>query len=201
MQDGFFPVGPIFFEEELAVLRRGAFSERPIKGPNGPVNVSAEALMHRVNVAEGGGIEKDGVPGGFGAARLGIALEGEIGSKPGRINKIVEPREIFQKIRGEKGGSGEDDEFGLKFRIAGEDAGAAARLGDATHHLAGANVCADVFEEATGDPAVAFRPGERAIFFGLAGRKIVNAGPCGGIARERAVVVAASVIHVPVQKA
>ncbi len=90
VQDGFFPVGPISFKEELAVLRRGTFSERPIEGPNRAVNVSAEALMHRVNVAEGGGIEKDGVPGRFGAARLGIAIEGEIGSKPGRIDKIVE---------------------------------------------------------------------------------------------------------------
>jgi len=31
-------------------------------------------------------------------------------------------------------------------------------------HLVGATVCANAFEEATGDPAVAFRPGERALF-------------------------------------
>src|SRR5258708_15357741 len=39
VQDGFFPVGPIFFEEELAVLRRGTFSERPVKRPNRAINV------------------------------------------------------------------------------------------------------------------------------------------------------------------
>ena len=36
---------------------------------------------------------------------------------------------------------------------------------DAADHLICADVFADAFEEAAGDPAVAFGPGERAFFF------------------------------------
>jgi len=66
--------------------------------------------------------------------------------------------------------------------------------------LVGANVCSDAFEETAGNPAVAFGPGERAFFFGFTGRKIVNSGPGRSVARERAVVVAASVVCVPVER-
>ena len=201
VEDGFFPVGPVFLEEKLAVLRRRAFGESPVKRPDGAVHVGTEALVHGVHVAKRGGIEEDGVPGRIGAAGFWIAIEGEIGGEPRGIDKIVEARKIFEEIRRKEGGRGEDDEFGLKLGVAGEDADAAARLGDAVDHLAGADVCADAFEEAASNPAVAFGPGERAFFLGLAGRKIVNAGPGGSAARERAVIVAAGVVHIPVQQA
>src|SRR5438132_13185649 len=69
VKNGFLPVGPILFEEKLAVLRRSALREGPVKGPDGAVYVCAQALVHRVDGAEGGGVEEDGVAGGFGAAR------------------------------------------------------------------------------------------------------------------------------------
>jgi len=116
------------------------------------------------------------------------------------VDKIAEARKIFQKIRSEKSGRGEDDELGLKLHFASEEACAAARLRDAVHHLGGANVFADAFEEAARDPAVAFGPGERAFFLGLAGRKIMNACPGRSVARKRAVIVAAGIVYVPVQK-
>ena len=52
---------------------------------------------------------------------------------------------------------------------------------NAMHHLVGADVFADAFKETTRDPAVAFRPGERAFFFGFARGEIVNAGPRGRV--------------------
>ena len=54
VENGFFPVGPIFFEEKLAVLRGCTFGEGPIKGPDSAVDVGAEALVHGVDVAKGG---------------------------------------------------------------------------------------------------------------------------------------------------
>ena len=41
LENSFFPVGPIFLEEELAVLSRGAFGEGPIKCPDRAVYVRA----------------------------------------------------------------------------------------------------------------------------------------------------------------
>src|SRR4029077_11676741 len=119
-------------------------------------------------------------------AGVWIAIEGEIGCEPGGIDKIVEAGKIFEEIRSKESGSGEDDEFGLELGVAGEDAGAAARLRDAMNHLAGADIGADTFEEAASDPAVAFGPGERAFFLGLARRKIMDAGPRGSVTGERA---------------
>jgi hypothetical protein len=63
-----------------------------------------------------------------------------------------------------------------------------------------ADVLADAFEQAAGDPAVAFGPGERAFFFLFARREIVNASPRGCVFGEGAVVVAAGVVHVPVDE-
>ena len=45
MENGFFPVGPIFFEEKLAVLRGCAFGESPVKSPDGAVHVGATGSM------------------------------------------------------------------------------------------------------------------------------------------------------------
>ena len=56
VKNGFLPVGPILFEEKLAVLRRSALREGPVKGSDGAVYVCAQALVHRVDVAECGGI-------------------------------------------------------------------------------------------------------------------------------------------------
>jgi len=159
VENGFLPIGPIFFEEKLAVLRGGAFGESPVKSPDGAVDVGTQALVHGVDVAERGRVEKDGVPGRFGAAGFGIAIEGEVGGEPGGIDEIAEARKILEKIRGKKGGGGEDDKFGLKFGFPREDACATARLRDAVNHLAGVDVRADAFEEPARDPAIAFRPG------------------------------------------
>src|SRR5258708_19856253 len=74
-------------------------------------------------------------------------------------------------------------------------------MGEGVGELGGAGVLAGAFGGAAGDPAVAFRPGEWAFLLGHAGRKIMNAGPRGSVARERAVIVAAGVVHVPVQRA
>ncbi len=52
VENGFFPVSPIFIEEKLAVLRGRAFGEGPVKGPDGVVDVSAEALVHGIDVAQ-----------------------------------------------------------------------------------------------------------------------------------------------------
>ena len=95
VENGFLPIVPIFVEEELAVLRGSAVSESPIKSPNGAVDVRAKALVRGVNVAESGGIEEDGVPGGLGAARIGESLESEIGGEPRGIDEIVEARKAF----------------------------------------------------------------------------------------------------------
>src|SRR5205807_508615 len=167
-------VSPIFFEEELPILSRSAFSESPVKGPDGAVDVRTQALVHGVNVAERGGIEKDGVPGWLGAAGFGIAVESQVGGEPGGIDEIAEVGKILEKIRSEERGGGEDDEFASEFSVACEDANAAERLGNAMNHLTRADVRADALEEAAGDPAVTFGPGERTFFVGLAGRKIVD---------------------------
>ena len=86
----------------------------------------------------------------------------------------------------------------MKFGLSGKDAEAAFYLRNAVDHLIGANVFADSLEKAPRDPTVAFGPGERTFFFGFAGGKIMNASPGGCVFRERAVVVASSVIHIPV---
>src|SRR5260370_15019332 len=69
------------------------------------------------------------------------------------------------------------------------------------NNLVGADVFADAFEQAARDPAVAFGRGERALLLGFARGKIVDAGPGGGVFGERAVIVAAGVVHVPVHEA
>jgi hypothetical protein len=106
----------------------------------------------------------------------------------------------FDEIGTEKSGRGEDYEIGLEFDFAGENADPAFCLGNAVNHLVGADVSADSFEEAARDPAVAFGPGERAFLFGFTRGKIVDPGPGGGVLGERAVVVAAGVVHVPVDE-
>ena len=201
MENGLLPVGPIFFKEKPAVLRGGAFGEGPVKSPDGAVDVGAQALVHGVNVAERRGVEEDRVPGRLDAAGVGIAFEREVGGEPWGIGEIVERGKILEKIRSEERGRGKDDEFGLEFDVARKNACATARLCDAVHHLAGANICANAFEEAAGNPAIAFGPGERAFFLRLAGREIMDAGPGGSVAREGSVIVAASVVHVPMEKA
>ena len=135
VEDGFLPVGPIFFKEQLAVLCGDAFGKSPVERPDGAVHMGTEALVHGVHVAKRGGIEEDGVPGRIGAAGIWIAIEGEIGGEPRGIDKIVERGEIFQKIRSEKSRGGEDDELGLKFGVAGENADTMGRLDDAVDHL------------------------------------------------------------------
>src|ERR1700740_25980 len=159
-KDGFFPVQPILVEEKLAVLFGGAFGESPVKRPHGPIDVSAQALMRGVHIAERRRIEKDGIPGGLGAARIRIAVEREIGGEPRGINEIMKFRKLFEEVGGEKGGGGKENEFRLKLRVAGENAPAATRGLDAVHHLAGSNVLSHALEKTPGDPAVAFGPGK-----------------------------------------
>ena len=90
VEDGFFPVGPIFFEEQAAILRGVAVGQRPVKSPDGFVDVRADGLVCGVDVAEGWGVEEDGVPGGFGAAGIGEAVEREVGGEPGGVGEVVE---------------------------------------------------------------------------------------------------------------
>src|SRR5215470_4009030 len=78
VQNGLLPICPISFHEKLAILYRRTFRKRPIKGPNRAVHVSAKALMHRVYITERWRVEKDRIPGGFGAARFRIALESKV---------------------------------------------------------------------------------------------------------------------------
>ena len=110
-------------------------------------------------------------------------------------------RESLDKIGSKKCGGGEDYEFGLEFSVAGEDADAAFCFRDAMDHLIGADIFTNAFEEAPSDPPVAFGPGERSFFFGFPRREIVDAGPRGSVLGERAIVVAADVVHVPVDEA
>src|SRR5580658_5860155 len=109
-------------------------------------------------------------------------------------------REILDEIGSEKCGRGENYEVGLEFGVARENVYATFCFGDAMDHLIGADVFADAFEEAARDPAVAFGPSERAFFFGFARGKIVDARPGGGVFGERAVIVAAGVVHIPVDQ-
>ncbi len=128
VENGFLPISPILFEEELAVLRRRSFGESPVKCPHGAVHIATQALVHGIDVTECGRIKEDGVPGRLGAAGFGIAIERKIGSEPGGIDKITEAGKILEKIWREKRGCGKNDEFSLKLGVAGEDACAAARL-------------------------------------------------------------------------
>src|SRR6202007_215985 len=130
-----------------------------------PSDVSAQALMRGVHIAERRRIEKDCVPGRLGAARIRIAVEREIGGEPRGINKIMEVRKIIEEIGSEEGGRGKDDEFRLKLRVARENARAATRRLDAVDRLAGSNVLSHALEKTPGDPAVAFGPGEGTFFF------------------------------------
>src|SRR5713101_2867591 len=121
VENGFLPIGPILFEEKLAVLRGRSFGESPVKRPNGAVHIGTQALVNCVNVAERWRIKEDGVPGRLAATGFGITVESEVGGEPGRIDKIVETGKIFQKIWREECGCGKNDEFGLKLGVAGED--------------------------------------------------------------------------------
>src|SRR5215472_2399125 len=67
------------------------------------------------------------------------------------------------------------------------------------HHLAGADEFPQAFEQAAHNPAVTFGPGQRAFFFWFARGEILNPCPSGGLIGGSAVVVPATVIHVPVQ--
>src|SRR5271154_6513944 len=146
VKDGFLPVAPVSFKEELAVLLGGAFNESPIKGPDGALDVRAEALVGGVDVAERRRIEENGVPCRLGAARVGKTFESEFGGEPGGIDEIAEGRpEILNEIPSEKGGSGEDGEVGAKFGVAREDLHAAGSLRNAMDHLISANIFADAF--------------------------------------------------------
>src|SRR5258707_9448896 len=71
---------------------------------------------------------------------------------------------------------------------------------DSVHYRAGLNVAAQLLEQLLRDPAVAFGPSERSFFFGVARCEIVDAGPCGGVTGERAVVVTAGVVDVPTKR-
>jgi len=42
-----------------------------------------------VDVAESGRVEEDGVPGGFGAAGIGEAVEREICGEPGGVGEVA----------------------------------------------------------------------------------------------------------------
>jgi hypothetical protein len=66
-----------------------AVGEGPVKRPDGAVDVGAEALVHGIDVAERRRVEKDGVPCGLRAPRIGEAFESEIGGEPRRVNEIV----------------------------------------------------------------------------------------------------------------
>src|SRR4029077_9721475 len=99
-----------------------------------------------------------------------------------------------------KGGCSENEKFRLKFALAGEDAEACFCFRDAMNHFVGANIFAEALEKSAGDPAIAFGPRERAFLFGFARRKIVDASPGGSISGERAVIVAAGIVHVPVHE-
>src|SRR5215467_665915 len=67
------------------------------------------------------------------------------------------------------------------------------------HHLAGADEFPQAFEQAAHNPAVTFGPGQRAFFFWFARGEILNPCPSRGLIGGSAVVVPATVIHVPVQ--
>ena len=79
--------------------------------------------MCGVYVAEGWGVEEDGVPGGFGAARVGEAVESEIGGEPGGVDEVVErlQREIFDEVGREECGCGEDYDIRFELRVGGGD--------------------------------------------------------------------------------
>src|SRR5580692_486669 len=199
-ENSLFPVVPIPVEQQLAVFGGRAFGESPVKRPHRAVDVGAQALVHGVDVAERRRIEKDGVPGGLRATGIRKALESQIGGKPRRVDEIVEAGKPFDEIGSEKSGCGENYEIGQKSGVAGEDADAAFCFRDAMDHLIDTDVFADPFQKAAGDPAIAFGPSERAFFFHFAGREIVDAGPGGSVPGECAVIVAAGVVHVPVDE-
>ncbi len=72
-------------------------------------------------------------------------------------------------------------------------------LRNPVHHSIGLHKVSDTLEQSADDPAIAFGPGERTFFFRFARGKVVDSRP-GGSVGERAVIVAAAVVHVPVQE-
>src|SRR5579859_1053647 len=54
VENGLLPIIPVLVEKELAILRGSAVDKRPVKSPDGSINVRAQALMSGVDVAEGG---------------------------------------------------------------------------------------------------------------------------------------------------
>jgi hypothetical protein len=121
VENGFLPVRPIFFEKQAAILGGVAFGERPVKGPDGFVDERADGLVCGVDVAEGGRVEEDSVPGKLGAARIGEVVEREIGGEPGGISEIAERLEIFDEVGGEESWRGEDYEIGFELGVGGGD--------------------------------------------------------------------------------
>ena len=86
------------------------------------------------------------------------------------------------------------------FSLLGENSDFVSASRNAIHRAAGPQIALQLFDQPRSYPAIALRPCQRTFFFRLARGKILHAGPRRGVFRQRAVVIAASVIDVPAQR-
>src|SRR5438128_312638 len=111
----------------------------------------------------------------------------------------MQARHSVEQIRREKCWSGEDYPLATILGLSGKNTEQIAFAPDAMHHLLQAHELSHSRKELPRDPAVSFRPSKRTFFFRLARSEIVNTGPCGRVLRQRAVIVATGIVHVPKQ--
>src|SRR5437660_5752308 len=108
-------------------------------------------------------------------------------------------RHALNDVRRKKSRRSKDHPVRNVFDFFREDPQLVAIARDSVHTRPGAYIAVEFIKQPLRDPAVALRPRERTFFLRVARSEVMNAGPCGSIFRQSAIVVAAGVVDVPAQ--
>ena len=119
--------------------------------------------MHRIDVAERRRAHDDVVPRRFAAIEIGNRLEGEVRGHPGRILTAAERRRALDEVRRQERRRGENHGVADIVGVPGANAERGLVAPDRAHRLSGADEAPDTLEQPLHDPAVALRPGQRAL--------------------------------------
>src|SRR5580658_8600643 len=193
----FLPIVPVLLQQHLPILRWSSVGQSPIKRPYSAINVSAHTLMRGIDVTQCRRIHENGVPRWLRALRIWNSFESQIRGYPGGIIKRLKPRKILQKIGRKKSWGGKDSVVGLKFRVAGKYAHFIFGLCNPMDQLAGSNMISDNLKQTTRNPTVAFGPCQRALLLLFTRSEVVNTRPGRRVFGQRAIIIPAGVIHVP----
>src|SRR5437588_4265789 len=88
------------------------FGKRPIVGPYRTIHMRTQALVHRVYISQGRGIEEDVIPGEFYFAFARKVIECKIRREPGRIDEASSFWRGFADVASDERWGGKDHRIG-----------------------------------------------------------------------------------------